>query len=218
MHVSEHPYSERQVYLPPVQGDTAIAVGAERDEPAFGTSSMDPALAPFKQDLQWYEGRELRRLSLVDAEDFIPIVEKRLELNGALLLEYVRQLEVTERAIDDDERQIAAAYAPVERVMRDDDARLGGPPAGVIMTHTIAIGPDVWVASRTCYLRDTAEWKRFQAVKMRTAGDASKHRAERTDLQRKLVDERDLTVRLESRLYHLREHVSWWQREFELVP
>src|SRR5262245_16443913 len=206
------PYSERRIYLPPTAGSPPLAMASDRDEMVF---TADPALAPFRQDLTWYEGRELRRLSLAETESFIPIVEERLKLNGKLLAEYAHQLDVVERAINAQEAEVNRAYGSVRRLMLDDDARLGGPPSGVIMTHAITIGPDVWVASRDCYLRDTREWKQLEAVKQRNGADDTTHRRQRTELQRKLAEERIMAGTLGSRLYHLREHVAWWHRQFE---
>jgi hypothetical protein len=213
---TSHPHTDRQIYLAPVVGGAATALSAERDE---WTSTLDPALAPFAQPITWYEGRELRRLPLPVTEQYIPVVEQRLERNRELLDAYPKQLEDNEHLLEADQAAVDQAYAAIERVVRNDYAQTGVMNSpGLIINHTVTIDPNLYVTTRRCWLRETAEWNNHEFTRMRLGPAMTARKQERSRLQRALDQEHINTTLLQSRLHHLRENVDWWRRRFGPLP
>jgi hypothetical protein len=202
----------RHIYMAPTAGGPPFALQGERDEPMLLPRSVDPSMAPFEQNLQWYEGRELRRLPVPVAERYIPIVETRLERNRELLDSLPRELEEIEHLIEADEAALAQAWAAVHQVMVYDNMRMGGVHApNYIVNQTLTIDPAMHVPTRDCTLRETPEWQHMEWVKMSLEPVFTERKQRRGQLQRALTDEYINTTLLQSRLFHLREHCARWR-------
>lgn len=220
-----HPYDtaessslDRRVMLAPVDGSGPSTLTAGRDDPAFHEGPSE--LRAFNQPILWTEGRISHRLLPEDTEAFIPIVEKRLELNRELLARLPAQIADQEAVITEFQTQLDAAYARVQQLVVDDvrfsEARSPWKPSGWIISTTPVITPEAHLRTRGCLLNQTPEWRAYETLLARRSGAMSpltRAKSEKHRLEGRLAEERILTGLLESRLHHLRENLEYWARQ-----
>jgi hypothetical protein len=205
-----------------VGGGEVLTLRADRDEPIFGeqSSDVDMRLRAFNEPVLSYQGRALVRLSPEDTNAFIAILERRLELNATLLERYPDQVAALETTVAANKARVEAAYEVVAQLVIADQAettaRSQWKPADTIIPNIGVITAERWLTTQGCFLRDTDAWKRYEFVDGRAKAHTSAEThavQELTRLRKAFVDERQLTSRIESRLYELRLNLEWWAQQ-----
>jgi hypothetical protein len=212
--------TSRKVLMHLGHANEIATLSVERDQQPWGPDP-GPADRALNEHILEFEGRQVRRMSLEDALEFIPLVQERLDLSHQLQETYAATISEQEGIINEHNEKVSKLEAGLAQLVAEDaewaQARGGQMmPSGYICNMMMTVGPDVWLSSRNMVLRDTHTWKTLDLLKSRAASPRSPvtlARQRLTATQRALAEERKVPDRCLGRLYDLRATVEWWRRE-----
>jgi hypothetical protein len=216
-HSEPEPDADRRIHWY-LGGGEVVTLRADRNEPVFGEPSTDVSkrLRAFNDPILAFQGRAAVRMPLEDTREYIGIVEDRLRLNAELLASYPALIEAQEEVVDTNQAKLQAAYAVVEKLVMDDQARTTAngqqwQAQGLTIASIGVVAPERWLPTQGCFVRDTDAWKRYEYVEARSKARSELETQaiqELTRLRGAFAEERQLTTQLESRLYTLRSNLE----------